>query len=230
MGTRKGTLSMAVPVRCAWDGALVDVRLRRLEPLEDQPKIVGMVGNVTIAPAERGKTRRLVGCYGNPHAIDAEHVVIGEGILDYLTALQIWPDAQVVAGVDAGSLNLVTAHVASELARRDRTSRLTIIEQHDPPRTLKDGRTVAGAADMSINEIPNAATKVALTLLGPRRVGWLFCELPGVLVNGRPVKDLNDLIRAGADVGSMMRECSNQVTEEEWANPTAALAELVNQS
>lgn len=216
MGIRKGTLSMAIPVRAVTDGALVDVRLRRLEPLEGQPKIVGMVGNVTVAPAERGKMRRLIGCYGNPHAIDADHVVIVEGALDYLTALQLWPGAQVLGAVEAGTLALVTAHAASALAWRDSTSRLTIVEQADPPRVLKDGRTVAGAADQSINEDPNAATKVAVRLLGhPKRVGWLFCELAGTLVDGKPVKDLNDLIRAGADVMGMHRW---------WTDPMSSTA------
>lgn len=206
MGVRKGTLSIALPIRCVTDGRLVDVRLRRVEPLDDMPKIVSMVGNVTESAAERGKTRQLVGCYGNPHAIDADHVVIVEGAMDYLTALQVWPDAQVLGAVNAGSLALVTAHAAAALAARDSTSRLTIVEQCDPPRQLKDGRTVPGAADQSINEDPNAATKVAVRLLGhPNRVGWLFCELPGVLVDGKPVKDLNDLVRAGANIHEMHR-------------------------
>lgn len=206
MGTRPGTLSIAIPVRCASDGKLVDVRLRRVEPEEGQPKIIGMIGNVTVAPAERGKMRQLIGCYGNPHSIDSDHVVIVEGAPDYLTALQVWPDAQVLGAVEAGTLALVTAHAARQLAARDSTSRLTIVEQCDPPRQLKDGRIVPGAADASINEDPNSATKVALRLLGhPNRVGWLFCQMSDKLVDGKPVKDLNDLMRAGADIKGMHR-------------------------
>lgn len=213
MGVRKGTLSIAVPVRSVTDGKLVDVRLRRVEPEEGQPKIIGMIGNVTVAPAERGKMRQLIGCYGNPHAIDSDHVVIVEGALDYLTALQVWPNAQVLGAVEAGTLALVTAHAAKALAARDSDSRLTIVEQCDPPRTLKDGRIVPGAADASINEDPNAATKVAVRLLShPRRVGWLFCDMADTLVDGKPVKDLNDLVRAGADIAGMHRWWTDPVS------------------
>lgn len=212
MGTRKGSLSMVIPVRSVTDGAFVDLRMRRVEPEEGMPKIIQMVGGVTSAPAERGKTRQLIGCFGNPHAIDAEHVVVTEGMLDYATALQLWPDADVLGAVEAGTLALVTAHAAAALAARDSTSRLTIVEQCDPPRTLKDGRVVPGAADMSINEDPNAATKVAVRLLRhPNRVGWLFCQKSDALVDGKPVKDLNDLVRAGVDVLGMHRWWSDPV-------------------
>lgn len=203
MGTRRGTLSMVIPVRSANDGAMVDLRARRLEPEPGQPKIIGMVGGVTSAPAERGRGRQLVGCYGRPYAVDADHVVITEGAMDYLTALQVWPNAQVLGAVEAGSLAIVTAWAAQALAARDSDSRLTIVEQSDPPRVLKDGRTVAGAADASINEDPNAATKVAIRLLGPRRVGWLLCKSEQML-EGNPVKDLNDLVRVGADIAGML--------------------------
>ena len=216
MGARAANLAIAIPVRHVRDGQLVDVRLRRVEPREDQPKIIGMVGNVTVAPAERGKTRQLIGCYGNPHAIDADHVVVTEGLLDFLTSLQIWPDAQCIGAVEAGTMALVVGHVAQALAQRDNTSRLTIVEQSDPPRQLKDGSIVAGAADASINEDPNAATKVALRLLqSPSRVGWLFCDMSGAMLDGKPIKDLNDLVRAGVDVTKMHR----------WWNEPADTAE-----
>lgn len=205
MGTRKSTLSMVVPVRHVMTGAMVDLRARRVEPATDQPKIIGMVGGVTEAPAERGKTRQLIGCYGNPHAVDADHVVIVEGALDYLTALQLWPDAAVLGAVNAGTLGLVTGFAASILAARDSTSRLTIVEQADPPRTLKDGRVVPGAADAAINEDPNSATKRAVCLLSPNRVGWVFCGLSDAVVDGKPVKDLNDLVRAGINVHDLHR-------------------------
>lgn len=205
MGTRKGIWGIAVPVRCVSDGAFVDVRVRRVEPLDDQPKIIGMVGNVTAAPAERGKTRQLIGCYGNPYAIDADHVVICEGLLDYLTALEHFPNAQVLGAVEAGTLALVTALAAGALAARDNESQLTIVEQSDPPRRRKDGEMVAGAADQSINEDPNAATKVALRLLrSPGRLGWLYCHHETATVDGKPVKDLNDLVRAGLDPRTMV--------------------------
>lgn len=206
LGMRRSSLSIVVPVRSCRDGQLVDLRARRLEPAEGQPKIIGMLGGLTEAAAERGKTRQLIGCYGHPESIDSDHVVIVEGAMDYLTALQVWPNAHVLGAVNAGSLSIVTAHAAAALAANGSESRLTIVEQCDPPRQLKDGRIVPGAADASINEDPNAATKVALRLLGhPSRVGWLFCQLSGAILDGKPVKDLNDLVRVGADIAGMHR-------------------------
>jgi hypothetical protein len=211
MGSRAGTMSVVVPVRSVSDGAMVDLRARRIEPQQGQPKIIGMVGGVTSAPAERGQTRRLIGCYGHPHSVESDHVVIVEGAMDYLTALQVWPNAQVLGATEAGQLALVTGHAARMLAANGTGTRLTIVEQADPPRTLHDGRVVAGAADASINEDPNAATKVAMRILGPKRVGWLFCELrPDIQTveldeGDHPVKDLNDLLRVGADIGGMLR-------------------------
>lgn len=179
---------VAVPVRSVTDGTLVDIRVRRFEPSGDQPKIVGMLGGTTAGSIGSGP-RILVGCYGHPEFIDADLAVVTEGALDYLTALQVWPGAAVLGAVEAGSLSLVTAHAARQLAARDRTSRVLIVEQADPPRILRDGRTVAGAAEASINDDPNSAAKVAVRILGPQRVGWLFCGVAGA-------KDLNDLIRA----------------------------------
>jgi hypothetical protein len=184
-------LSLVIPVRSVVDGAFVDLRARRVEPEEGQPKIVGMVGGVTTSPAMGAKSRELVGCYGVPNIIFGDLVVVVEGALDYLTGLQLWPNAQILGATEAGSFSLVAKLVAQQLAWQDDDSRLLIVEQADPPRTLRDGSTVAGAADGAINEDPNAAAKVALRHLGPKRVGWLYC--------GRPqhpgCKDLNDLLR-----------------------------------
>lgn len=210
MGARRGALAIVVPVRSVDDGAPVDLRARRIEPEEGQPKIIGMVGGVTSAPAERGKTRQLVGCYGNPHAIDSDTVVIVEGLMDYLTALAVWPNAQVLGAVEAGSLGLVTGHAARALAARDSTSRLLIVEQADPPRRNKaTGAVMPGAADASINEDPNAATKVSVRHLGPHRVGWMFCVLAG---GSDSVKDLNDLVQARVDVNGMVTWWTPPVT------------------
>lgn len=210
MGTRHGTLSIVIPVRSVHDGQMIDLRARRTEPLPDQPKIIGMVGGVTSSPAERGKTRQLIGCYGSPHSIESDHVVIVEGAMDYLTALGLWPNAQVLGAVEAGSLALVTGHAARMLAGAGPNTRITIVEQADPPRRLKDGSVVAGAADASINEDPNAATKVAMRLLGPKRVGWLFCEQH----SDPSVKDLNDLVRVGADVRGMLTQWTDLASPE----------------
>lgn len=190
---------MAIPVRSPIDGALVDIRIRRLEPRTlpdgtEQPKIVGMLGGVTTGPAETGQARTLVGCYGRPHAIDSDLVIVVEGMVDYLTALVAWPNADVLGAVDAGSMALVAGHAARALAARDDESRLVIVEQNDAPN--KRGER---AADRTVNEDPNAATKVATRILGPRRLGWLFCDYE---IRGEPgavrLKDLNDLYRARA--------------------------------
>lgn len=196
MGSRRGTLSIVVPVRAVDTGAMLDLRARRIEPEPGQPKIIGMVGGVTADAAQPGKPRRLVACYGHPHAIELAHVVVVEGIMDYLTALQVWPNAQILGAVEAGSLSLVAGWAARALAGRGDHCQLTIVEQADPQRINKaTGLPMAGAADAAINEDPNAATKVALRHLGAARVEWLFCAL-----EGQPaVKDLNDLVRAGVD-------------------------------
>jgi len=76
---------------------------------------------------------------------------------------------------------------------------MIIVEQDDPPGVHRDGRTRLGAADAAINEDPNAAAKVAARVLGPARVGWLFCGGPGA------TKDLNDLVRAGVAPQELVR-------------------------
>lgn len=218
-GMQPGARAIVVPVRAVDDGRMVDLRARRLSPLEGQPKIIGMVGGVTSSPAERGQTRRLIGCYGRPHDIDSDHVIVVEGLMDYLTALAVWPNAQVLGAVEAGSLALVSGHAAAALAAAGGSGRLTIVEQDDKPRLNKAGEMIAGAADRSVNEDPNAATKVAVRLLGPRRVGWLFCgptdEMldrlqeealhPGWTTIRCQFKDLNDLVIMGADIPAMLR-------------------------
>jgi hypothetical protein len=187
------TPGVALPVRHILDGELVDVRVRRFEPRDGQPKIIGMLGGVTAGPAEGGRPRQLVGCYGNPHCIDpgpSRMVVVCEGAMDYLTGLCVWPDAQVLGAVDAGTLNLVAAHAARGLADYP-GGKLLIVEQNDG---------AGAAADRSVNEDVNAATKVAVRILGPKRVGWLFCKDGEV-----KLKDLNDLFRRrGADITRAM--------------------------
>lgn len=193
-----GVPGIALPVRSVSDGHLVDIRIRRYEPRDGQPKIVGMLGGVTVGPAEAGKPRTLIGCYGHPESVDSDLVVIVEGAMDYLTALCLWPNARVLGAVDAGSLALVTAHAARQLAGRDKESKILIVEQDDG---------AGAAADRSVNEDPNAATKVAIRILGPRRLEWLFCDTRGQMAHGGkdvPAKDLNDLVQAGANVKEMV--------------------------
>lgn len=198
---------VALPVRAADDGHLVDIRVRRYEPREGQPKIVGMLGGVTVGPADRGGTRSLVGCYGHPECLDpgpSKLVVIVEGALDYLTALNVWPDAQTLGAVDAGCMGLVAGHAARQLASYP-GARLLIVEQADQPREQADGTLKLGSGDRSVNEDVNAATKVAVRILGPKRVGWLFCGADSVTNPHGPTKDLNDLVRLGMDPAKMVR-------------------------
>lgn len=199
---------IAFPVREVMTGALVDIRVRRLEPRPDQPKIIGMLGGVTSGPAEAGRTRRLVGCYGKPHLIDSDLVVVGEGLMDYATGLCVWPNACVLGAVSAGELGLVAAHAARQLASRG-SGRMIIVEQNDPPGVHRDGRARLGAADAAINEDPNAAAKVAARVLGPDRVGWLFCGgrtwVDPADGKTKPTKDLNDLVRAGVAPQELVR-------------------------
>lgn len=201
---------IAVPVRHVVDGELVDVRVRRFEPRDGQPKIVGMLGGVTAGPAEGGRPRQLIGCYGHPEVIDpgpSRLVVVVEGLMDYLTALCAWPAAQILGAVEAGSLALVAAHAARGLSDYP-GGRLIIVEQADPDRILNDGAVVAGAADAAVNEDPNAASKVAMRIMGPKRVGWLFCGVSENLIAGQVgvvCKDLNDLVRLGIDPNIQVR-------------------------
>lgn len=206
MGARLGAMGIVVPVRAVTDGAFVDLRCRRVEPVGDEPKVIGMVGGITSSPAERGKTRQLIGCYGNPHLVQSDHCVCVEGLMDYLTALWLWPEAWVIGATEAGQLALVAQHASRELkAIHPKTGRMTIVEQDDPPRLNKaSGQMIAGAADQSINEQPVAASKAAICNLGPQRVGWLFCKHERALPDGSPVKDLNDLVQVGADIASMV--------------------------
>lgn len=183
---------IAIPVRSPIDGAIVDIRVRRFEPGTradgiERAKIVGMLGGVTSSPEEGGRGRELLGCYGFPHELESDTIVVVEGFADYLTALCAWPNADVLGAVEAGSLSLVAKVAAKALARRGDEGRLIMVEHDDG--ITKDGRS--GAARRSIFEEPNAATKVAVSIIGPRRIGWVFCG--GADRQGKPIKDLNDM-------------------------------------
>jgi len=189
-------MAIAIPVRDVTRGAFTDIRVRRMEPSPGQPKIIGMLGGVTVQPETGGWPAQLAGCYGHPEEIDGDSVVLVEGAMDYLTGLQIFQSAQVLGATSAGDMPLLAAHAARKLAARDDESVLIIIEQNDPPRRARDGRALVGAADVSVNELPNSAAKTALRHLGPHRVKRILCR-----VDGRDdIKDLNDLLCAGVDV------------------------------
>lgn len=187
---------IAVPVRSPIDGALVDIRVRRFEPREGQPKIVGMLGGVTSSPSDGGG-RTLHGCYGFPHEIESDTVVVVEGMLDYLTALCAFPSWDVLGAVEAGTMGLVAGIAAKAVAGRD-NGRVLIVEQNDPMRVDKaSGDLVVGAGKSSIIDDPNSAAKTAIRILGPRRVGWLFCGSAGT-------KDLNDLYAKRVELGPLI--------------------------
>lgn len=184
---------VAVPVRAPTDGAIVDVRIRRFEPATRadgtmQPKIIGMLGGVSSTTHEGNRGRELLGCYGFPHEITSDTVIVVEGLVDYLTALCMWPDADVLGAVESGSISLVARHAATALAAAGDLGRLLIVEHGDGW-----GR----AGDRAVNEEANAAAKVAIRALGPRRIGWMFCDAKA---DGRDLKDLNDAWRAGVNL------------------------------
>ena len=96
-------------------------------------------------------------------------------------------------------MGLVAGHAARGLASYP-GAQLLIVEQADPPRVQADGTVKLGSGDRSVNEDVNAATKVAVRILGPRRVGWLHCGTVD-----HETKDLNDLVRAGIDPKKLVR-------------------------
>lgn len=201
------TPALAIPVRSPVDGSLVDIRLRRFEPGiradgTEQPKIVGMLGGVVREGAD------LLGCYGNPHAISSDVVVVVEGAFDYLTALQLWPQADVLGATDAGSYPLVARHAATVLGASG-AGTVVLVAQCDDLTTddeawrakMEPNKRTDGAGDRSVD----AATKNVMAILGVRGCAWVEC---------RPYKDLNDRLRAGAPVELLA--CGEPITEEDF--------------
>lgn len=183
-----GDQGLAIAVRHIDTGLLCDVRARRYAPAAGAPKILGMPGGLTVDARDFGSSD-LVACYGWPHALTGDLVIVVEGWADYLTACLRWPHASVLGAVDAGQYPLVAAFAARYLAERGR-GRLVLVAQDDGEREHKshDGtiEMVPGAADRAVN----AASKRAIALLGPESVGWIEARPFGV-------KDLNDIARAG---------------------------------
>lgn len=176
-------IGVGVCVRHVESGRLTDIRARRAEPAEGEPKILGMKDGVTVDARPAGTD--LVACYGNPHHMEGDRVFVVEGWADYLTACLRWPKADVLGAVDAGSYPLVASFAARYLVERG-GGRLILVAQNDPPKTKPDGTVVRGAADRAVD----AASKRAIGLLGPDDVTWLEASRYGV-------KDLNDIARAG---------------------------------
>lgn len=197
--------AIAIPVRSVDDGALVDIRLRRFEPKEGQPKIVGMLGGVVREGAD------LVGCYGHPHAITSDCVVVTEGAFDYLTALQLWPQADVLGATDAGSYPLVARHAAKRVAESG-AGCVVLVAQCDDLTTddeawrakmetgTKGDKRTDGAGDRAVDW----ASKNVMAILGVRGCVWVEC---------RPHKDLNDALRSGAPLTMLS---SPAITEEDF--------------
>lgn len=128
---------VALAVRHVETGALVDVRLRRLDP-GDGPKVVGMLGGVTSSEGE------LVGCYGRPHELRRARVFVVEGLADTLTAWWLFPDDDVIGAVDAGSFAAVAAHAARYCAQSNAT--LVLVAQEDGPNRAADRAVDKGFA------------------------------------------------------------------------------------
>lgn len=173
----------AVAVRHVETGELCDVRARAFEPPADAPKILGMPGGVTVDARRAGPD--LVACYGWPHALERDCVVVVEGWADYLTAAHRWPAVDVLGAVDAGQYPLVASFAARYLAERGDAGLLVLVAQNDPAKLLDSGAVREGAADKAVN----LASKRAIGLLGPERVRWIECA-------AFDVNDLNDLAQA----------------------------------
>lgn len=161
LGRMFAKLGICIPVRHVADGTLVDIRSRRLDPqtyVDDngaeatEPKVIGMLGGIVRDGDE------LIGCYGHPHELEAEHVVVVEGWADYLTAILKWPYAAILGAVDAGSYPLVAGFAARAIAERG-TGKVTLVAQWDG---------LEGAADRAVN----VASKRAISLVGPGAVEW----------------------------------------------------------
>ena len=173
-----------IAVRHIEMGALCDVRARRFEPAEGEPKILGMPGSVTV-DSRRDGGADLVACYGRPHELGAATVVVAEGWADYLTAAWRWPAADVLGSVDAGQYPLVAGFAARYLAERG-GGRLVLVVQDDTREPDFGEVAREGAAEKAVN----LASKRAIALLGPEAVSWIECARWGV-------KDLNDIATAG---------------------------------
>lgn len=180
---------LAVPVRALGDGGIVDIRVRRFDPAPDRPKVIGMLGGVV------SEDSILVGCYGRPHEMHREIAIVVEGLADYLTALQLWPDYDVIGATHAGTYPLVARHAAKQIAERGR-GRVVLVAQNDDPATDEEyrkrtssaeSREHDGAADRAVDE----ASRNVIAILGVHGISWVEC---------RPFKDLNDRVKAGAEI------------------------------
>lgn len=190
----------AIVVRSIESGAPVDVRARRFEPREGEPKILGMPGGLTIDSRTDGASD-LVGCYGMPHALQADLVIVAEGWCDYLTAAWRWPHADALGAVDAGQYPLVAAYAARYLAERGQ-GKLVLVVQDDgegKPDPRDETKVIPPAAARAAD----LASKRAIGLLGPHAVSWIDCRAYGATPGKK--WDLNDIVRTGR---------ANQLPEE----------------
>lgn len=114
---------ICVALRSPLDGRAMDVRERRFDPSTGDVKVIGMKRSLVCAGGE------LYACYGAPHRLERDRVVVVEGLVDFLTALQAWPDADVLGAADAGTVPLV-AHLAAHHVRAS-NGRLSIVVHAD---------------------------------------------------------------------------------------------------
>jgi hypothetical protein len=105
--------AICVPVRALDDGSIVNVVARRLAVRsEDQPKVISLPG---IKKVLNG---RLIGTFGSWPTFHEQprDLVLVEGVFDYLTAVQAWPD-KLVLGADGAALLAKTAAAVASAAR-----------------------------------------------------------------------------------------------------------------
>lgn len=173
-------MGIAVPVRSPIDGAMVDIRVRRIEPEEGRPKILGMNGGVV----REGDT--LFGCYGNPHNMTSDVICVVEGIFDYLSACVLWPHANVIGATDAGSYPLVARH-AARFIKAQGVGTVMLVAQRDED--TDDAGYVAAKKNGAGDRAVDLATKDVVAILGSRGCSWVEC--------GPRFKDLNEMLVAG---------------------------------
>lgn len=100
--------NIAVPLWCLEDSELVNVVSRLVSPAEGDPKVVGLSGCPT-AGTLCGRVADIDG---------SANVIIAEGVVDTLTAIQLWPGRVVLGAHGAGRMTAIAETVAPLVAAK----------------------------------------------------------------------------------------------------------------
>ncbi len=145
-GYMLNTLAVCVPVRDFHNGSVVNVVARALEP-RDGRKVYGLPklpkqGAFGPWPPNWGRLR------SGPQQI--HHVILVEGLMDYLTARLAWPRALVLGADGVAQLSPIAAQVASVIAQSGAC--LTVVPHRDG-----NGASSIGAGQRGATEALKAA-------------------------------------------------------------------------